>query len=60
VTIDQARDAVKVRLGQVAKGINPRTELIFVRSDETFNHVEKIVRSVNFLALVKKCSKCFA
>ncbi len=33
LTIEQARDATRVRLGQVAKGINPRAERLHVRAE---------------------------
>jgi integrase len=33
ITIDQARDAAKVKLGAVAKGINPKAERIMARAE---------------------------
>ena len=40
LTIDQAREAAKVRLGQVAKGINPRSERLRARAESERERAE--------------------
>src|SRR6516164_9336286 len=41
LTIDQAREAVRVRLGQVAKGINPREERIRLKVEADRERAEE-------------------
>jgi integrase len=60
LTIDQAREAVRVRLGQVAKGINPREERIRLkveadreRAEEAFTF-EKLVNEWATLHLIHR------
>src|SRR6185436_4075598 len=40
LTIDQAREAAKVRLGQVAKGINPRAERLQLKAEDDRRRAE--------------------
>ncbi len=49
ITIDQARDAARVRLGAVAKGINPKAERIKVRAEAERERAET---ALTFDALV--------
>jgi integrase len=49
LTIEQAREAARVRLGQVAKGVNPRTERLRVRAE---SERERAETALTFDALV--------
>jgi integrase len=49
LTIDQAREAARVRLGQVAKGLNPRAERLRVRAEAERERAETVL---TFNALV--------
>ena len=40
LSIDQAREAAKVRLGQVAKGINPRAERLRLKAEDDRERAE--------------------
>jgi len=50
ITIDQARDAARVRLGSVAKGINPKAERIKAKAEADRERAEL---ALTFDALVK-------
>jgi integrase len=52
LSIDQAREAAKVRLGQVAKGINPRAERLKAEKDR-----ERAEAALSFEALVDEWSQ---
>jgi Arm DNA-binding domain len=54
LTIEQAREAARVRLGQVAKGINPRTERLRVRAESERERAETVL---TFDALVTEWEK---
>jgi hypothetical protein len=54
VTIDQARDAVKVRLGQVAKGISPRAERLQLKAQDERKRAEA---TLTFEALIDDWEK---
>jgi integrase len=49
LTLEQARDAVRARLGQVAKGLNPRAERLRIRAEAERERAEAIL---NFDALI--------
>jgi Arm DNA-binding domain len=49
LSIDQAREAAKVRLGQVAKGINPRAERLRLKAEKDRERAEA---ALSFEALV--------
>jgi len=49
LSIDQAREAAKVRLGQVAKGINPRAERLRLKAEDDRECAEA---ALSFEALV--------
>ena len=49
LSIDQAREAAKVRLGQVAKGINPRAERLRLKAEDDRERAEA---ALSFEALV--------
>jgi integrase len=49
LSIDQAREAAKVRLGQVAKGINPRAERLRLKAEDDRERAEA---TLSFEALV--------
>jgi integrase len=51
LTVDQAREAARVRLGQVAKGINPRVERLRVRAEVERERAET---ALTFGALVSE------
>src|SRR5438477_11605516 len=51
LTIEQAREAVRVRLGQVAKGINPRGERLRLRAEAERERAEA---ALTFDALVSE------
>jgi hypothetical protein len=53
-SIDQAREAAKVRLGQVAKGINPRTERLRLKAE---NDRDRAGASLGFEALGDECGE---
>jgi hypothetical protein len=40
LSIDQAREAAKIRLGQVAKGINPRAERLRLKAEDDRERAE--------------------
>jgi integrase len=49
LSIDQAREAAKIRLGQVAKGINPRAERLRLKAEDDRERAEA---ALSFEALV--------
>ena len=51
---DQAREAAKVRLGQVAKGINPRAERLRLKAEKDRERAEA---ALSFEALVDEWSQ---
>jgi hypothetical protein len=51
LTVDQAREAARIRLGQVAKGINPRAERLRVRADAERERAEA---ALTFDALISE------
>jgi hypothetical protein len=54
LSIDQAREAAKVRLGQVAKGINPRAERLRLKAEKDRERAEA---ALSFEALVDEWSQ---
>jgi Arm domain-containing DNA-binding protein/integrase-like protein len=51
LSVDQAREAVKVRLGQVAKGVNPRAERLRIKAEDERERAET---ALSFETLVDK------
>jgi cell division protein FtsL len=54
LSIDQARQAAKIRLGQVAKGINPRVERLRLKAEDDRERAEA---ALSFEALVDEWSR---
>jgi hypothetical protein len=54
LSIDQAREAAKVRLGQVTKGINPRAERLRLKAEKERERAEA---ALSFEALVDEWSQ---